>query len=95
MLSAGALGAFLISLCTGLPAPWDQAGWGAFLGAGTAVAAQGGDLLESWVKRRFGVKDSGALIPGHGGIMDRLDGILAVAPLMAAIGLLGGFALWR
>ncbi|MGF1631112.1 MAG: phosphatidate cytidylyltransferase [Kiloniellaceae bacterium] len=46
-----------------------------------AVIAQGGDLLESWCKRRFGVKDSGHIIPGHGGILDRVDGLLAVLPI--------------
>jgi phosphatidate cytidylyltransferase len=54
-----------------------------------AVISQGGDLFESSLKRRFGVKDSGRLIPGHGGVMDRLDGFV----------LAGGFALvlglWR
>lgn len=43
-----------------------------------AVVAQAGDFFESWMKRRAGVKDSGALIPGHGGLFDRLDGFIAV-----------------
>ncbi len=47
-----------------------------------AVIAQGGDLLESWCKRRFGVKDSSHIIPGHGGILDRVDGLLAVLPVV-------------
>lgn len=47
-------------------------------GALIAVIAQSGDFFESWMKRRAGVKDSGVLIPGHGGLFDRLDGFLAV-----------------
>jgi phosphatidate cytidylyltransferase len=60
----------------------------AVLGAVLSIAAQFGDLFESAVKRRFGVKDSSHLIPGHGGLMDRLDGFIAAIVLAAIIGLL-------
>lgn len=57
-----------------------------------SVCAQAGDLFESWIKRKFGVKDSSQLIPGHGGVMDRLDGFWAAAVVGCIIGLLrGGF----
>ena len=56
----------------------------AFAGPPVAVLAQAGDFFESWMKRRAGVKDSGRLIPGHGGLFDRVDGLIAV---LAAIGL--------
>jgi phosphatidate cytidylyltransferase len=57
----------------------------ALVGGGLAVVAQAGDLGESLVKRRFGVKDTGALIPGHGGLLDRVDGLLAATPVVALL----------
>jgi phosphatidate cytidylyltransferase len=53
-----------------------------------AIVSQGGDLFESWLKRRYGAKDASHLIPGHGGLMDRLDGFVAAASVAFLIGLL-------
>ena len=59
------------------------------LAAPFAAAAQGGDLFESWLKRRAGIKDSGSWLPGHGGALDRLDGLVVVATLTALAMLMG------
>ena len=56
-----------------------------------AVLAQAGDLYESWLKRRANVKDSGNILPGHGGVLDRLDGLVPVAPVAAFLVVLPKF----
>ena len=64
---------------------------------GLAIVEQFGDLAESMAKRRFGVKDSSGLIPGHGGLLDRVDGLLAVIPVAALLTLISGGSVlsWR
>jgi phosphatidate cytidylyltransferase len=58
-------------------------------GALVAVVAQAGDFFESWMKRRAGVKDSSHLIPGHGGLFDRVDGLLAVSFVLGVLFIVG------
>ena len=62
------------------------------LGCFIAIISQAGDFFESWLKRRAGVKDSGTLIPGHGGVLDRVDGLVSAAPVYALIVLSYGTA---
>lgn len=93
---SGACGGLIAAMAVGVTlalvaggegrAPLMAAGIAAILG----LASQLGDLFESWIKRRYHVKDSSSLIPGHGGLLDRLDGVLVAAPVAVLLGLLSG-----
>ena len=90
---AGAIGGFAASLVVALGFAALDLGrsWPLLmLAAVLSVVAQLGDLFESAVKRRFGVKDSSHIIPGHGGLMDRFDGYIAAIVLASIFGLLRG-----
>ena len=93
LASAVGMGCFIAFWAAGGGNLWRISLVAACLGA----IAQAGDLLESLIKRRFGVKDSSRLIPGHGGLLDRLDGVLTAAPAAALLALaLGrGVELWQ
>ena len=100
---SGALGGLIAAMLVGEALVFglgaEVSGRAAVAAVALGVASQAGDLLESWIKRRFGVKDSGWLIPGHGGLLDRLDGMLAAAvaaTLLMNTGVFGrGGVLWN
>jgi phosphatidate cytidylyltransferase len=83
MAAGTAVGALAVA-AGGLPHGLDL-GLLALASAGASLVGQAGDLAESAVKRRFGAKDSGHLIPGHGGLLDRADSLLAVMPAVALV----------
>ncbi len=102
---AGAVGGLVLSVVIALAATW--LGWGRLvpllvLGVLLSIVSQFGDLFESWVKRRFDVKDSSQIIPGHGGLLDRLDGFVAAIVFAAIFGFMRagldgvgrGFMIW-
>jgi phosphatidate cytidylyltransferase len=83
-LIGGMTAAALFSVLFARFADWPQTALAmALIGALLAIVAQAGDFFESWLKRRAGVKDSGTLLGGHGGVMDRVDGLVPVCVVVA------------
>lgn len=93
---SGAVGGTVLGVAAGVLAAWAAGlpglGWLALVALVLSVVSQAGDLFESWVKRRHGAKDSGNVIPGHGGVMDRVDGLVAAAMALYLFGALAGGA---
>ncbi|WP_428645216.1 phosphatidate cytidylyltransferase [Roseibium sp.] len=91
---SGAIGGLVLATAFGVGVVYvaggQSLGYWMLLAIVLSIVSQAGDLLESSIKRRFDVKDSSQIIPGHGGIMDRVDGLVAAAIFAALIGILSG-----
>jgi phosphatidate cytidylyltransferase len=88
----GAVGGVIAGVLLAGFAGADHLAWLGLVAFILSVVAQAGDLFESWVKRRHGRKDSSQIIPGHGGVMDRVDGLVAAAVALYVIGWLAATA---
>lgn len=82
----GAAGGVIAGLLLAAAAGAGNLAWLGFVALVLSVVSQAGDLFESWIKRRHGRKDSSHIIPGHGGVMDRVDGLVAAAFALYVIG---------
>jgi phosphatidate cytidylyltransferase len=88
---SGTFTAIAAGLCVAVWAGGSNLTFLAIMALVLSVASQTGDLFESYVKRRFGLKDSGAILPGHGGVMDRVDGLIGATVTLYAVCVISGY----
>jgi phosphatidate cytidylyltransferase len=93
LVAAAAVGAAASAILRNGPISWRPMLFAVLIG----IISQAGDLFESQLKRHFGVKDSGTMIPGHGGLLDRVDALLTAVPAAALLALIlgRGVVLWK